>query len=40
MWGRIENHTGFWWADLKDRDLSEGLGIEAGDIKLYANGIE
>jgi len=30
IWGRRETHTGLWWGDLKERDLSEDLGVEGG----------
>jgi hypothetical protein len=38
--GRRETHTAFWWADWKDRDLSEDLGLGESNIKLNAKGIE
>jgi len=27
VWGRGEVHTGFWWRDLRERDVLERIGI-------------
>jgi hypothetical protein len=41
MWhilGREEVYTGYWWGNLKERDHSEDLGVDARTIlKLFIN---
>jgi hypothetical protein len=35
VWGTGEVHTGFWWGDLRERDLLEDLGVDGmGSITL------
>jgi len=28
LWEREEVYTGFWWGNLRERDLSEDLGVD------------
>jgi len=32
LWWTVRNHRGFWWGNLKEKGLLEGLGIDGRKI--------